>query len=271
MKNIQRKGFTLIELLVVIVIIGILSTITTATFRTYMDDARLAKARVAAAQIQKLFLAENAAAGANVFTAWYGFDNAGDINQSNPRIIDKSEAGNDLTSAQGGGSYSQSSETGSGTGQSLRSDTRMVYRSGTVPGGAVDKLTMAGWFKLNALPSTQTYLFFLTSSTGFRINSDGSAFYYMNALSPGNRINIPAGTINTERWYYVVASYNGETDVQSLWLDGDLVGQESGVPQIIDFQGQGIYLGYPTSGEEFDGWLDEIMVFPFAFDGERLQ
>jgi prepilin-type N-terminal cleavage/methylation domain-containing protein len=270
MKNKQKLfGFTLIELLVVMVIIGILSAISIATFKGYFEKARIAKARHAAKQVEKLFLAQNASTEENLFTSWYAFDLPGDINQSLPYIIDKSEAGNDLITIAGSGYFSQDSDTGIGVGKSLRVDQKRLGRNGSVPGGPEDKLTFSFWFKMNELPPGGiTYPVFLNSSAGFYIQSTGNINFYINGGGSNNRVRSDSDVIKKDKWYHAIGSYNGST--LRLWLDGELMATRENITQTVPFQGRGLYIGYHTDSRYFNGWVDEIMVFPYAFGGEKL-
>jgi prepilin-type N-terminal cleavage/methylation domain-containing protein len=266
--KLNRKAFTLIELLVVIVIIGILATISVSTFKGFFEKARLAKSQASAEQIKRLFLAQNASTEANLFTIWYGFDRDGDVNQTSPFLIDKSEAGNNLTREypSGSGSITQSSETGSGTGKSLHIDHKIIDILNTVPGGPTNKITIATWVKLEEYPSNITYPVYLTRSSGFRIYSDGEISFHINDSADEARSDIPKIILN--RWHYIVGSYNGNTQSLKLWVDGDLIAKKENVVQTVPFQGKGFFVGYH---ENFVGWIDEVMLFPYAFGGEELK
>lgn len=273
MKNKQKfAGFTLIELLVVIVIIGILATISVSTFSGYFERARLAKARYAAKQVEKLFLAQNASTEENLFTAWFAFDRDGDINTSSPYIIDKSEAGNNLITTVGSGPFSQDNDTGIGTGKSLRINGRRFQMGGTVPGGPYNKITMSFWMKIEDYNYVSTPPIFLNSSTGFLIRSNGEVGFYMNGHNGGNPttiINSAPGYIKPNKWHHIIGSYDGNN--MRLWIDGEIVAIKENVVQTVPFQGRGLYIGYQANTQYYNGWLDEVMVFPYAFGGESLE
>lgn len=117
--NRREGAFTLIELLVVIVIIGILATISTTSFNGAMERARLAKAQSMAAQMKTQFIAENIVSKNPLFTGWYAFED-GEVSQSSPFVLDKSDAGYDILYNQSGwATFSQSDDTGTGSGKSL--------------------------------------------------------------------------------------------------------------------------------------------------------
>jgi hypothetical protein len=59
----------------------------------------------------------------------------------------------------------------------------------------------------------------------------------------------------------VVGSYNGASKEMNLWVDGNLVATKGNVPQTVAMENRSVYMGTPA----FNGWLDEVMVFPYAF------
>lgn len=270
-------GFTLIELLVVIVIIGILATISVSTFSGYFEKARLAKAQQSYSQIKSLFLAQNASTENNLFSAWFSFDSPGSVNTTSPYIIDQTESKNNLDIIRGSGYFLQdNSDTPLGIGSSLKMQDKEFQQMWVISNSPIDNITTAFWFKMNNLPGQYTPPVFLTSSMGTVIFPDGKARFYINLdyLGTGtSHIETEAGFIEPGKWHYAVGSYDGNNQTLRFYIDGDLIGKKEGVAKTINFSGHGIMIGYGWHGvnQNFDGWLDEVMLFPYAFDGKELK
>lgn len=282
----RYSAFTLIELLVVIVIIGILSGISIAGYNDYIEKARLAKARYNSAQVQRLFLAEDASSEKGLFAGWYGFDGENAVNTSvSPYVLDKSKDKNHLTYISGGlmgGSIdvSQSSDTGSGIGTSLKINNSEIGMNDYLPNSPTEKLTMAFWVKTNKLGDlcgNSFDPFVLNHHTiGFRVypegsfhNPDGGIRFYIQREAVG--VTSPAGIFKKNTWHYVVGTYDG-VEIK-LWIDGDLVAAQN-TPNPVNLQigtARGIFFSnHAFCGGEFDTFIDEPMVFPHSFAGERL-
>ena len=194
-------------------------------------------------------------------------DGDNDINASNPYVIDKSDAKNYLRSAGGVGTFTQNDETGIGTGKSFRLNKKELGCSTLINGGAIEKFTIAFWFKQEDYSDVSyTYPVFFNSSAGFRFYSNNRIYFYINGAGGLSTI---ADSFTRNKWYYVVGSYDGSN--MKIWLDGDLVAEKSGVAQTYSFAGKRMFLGYASSSSYFNGWLDEVMFFPYAFNGKKLE
>lgn len=264
----KKEAFTLIELLVVIVIIGTLATISVSTFRGYIEKARLAKAQAAYSQTKNIFLSQAALLEEdNIFTLWYSFDENNSVNQTNPYLVDKSNNKVNSNYANGGGSFSQNEDSPIPLGYSLQTNSKITGIHPSIPNGPTDKITIAFWFKLNKDDNSFTRPVSIANSMGFQhYRASKKLRFYMNNSSDGI---YSSEKIVKDRWYYVVGSYGDET--MRFWIDGELVGIKENVTQTRPFKGGGypFYVGYNNYMAYFDGFIDEVMVFPYAFDGKR--
>ncbi len=264
----KNKAFTLIELLVVIVIIGILATISVATFQGYFEKARLAKAQQAYNQIKSLIFSQNASTEKNLITARYTFDGNTLNTTSSPYALDTSGTGNNLTNITSSGSFSQSNDTPLGIGKSLRITSKRIYKNGNFINEAINKVTLAAWIKVTDYThSAATYPVWLNHGAGLAISQNGVVTFFIN--NRANAVRSQPKSVVPDKWYYIVASYDGDT--LKLWIDGNLISSESGVTQTVDFKGQGFVLGQIYTTPYFDGWLDDVMYMPYAFDGEKFK
>ena len=269
MKNKQNfTGFTLIELLVVIVIIGILATISVSTFGGYFEKARLAKAQQSYSQIKSLFLAQNASTEENLFTTWYSFDGNNHVNTSNPYIIDISETKNHQSQGNASGNYSQSDDTGIGIGKSLYTNKSGFARPYNGSNWPTDNLTIAFWEKMSEMPSSHyMYPILIYGRVRVMLRKTGAIGFDIGGTDGGHLIS-SANLIKPGTWNYIVLSYENAT--MRIFLDGNLVAEKKGVISHNAFN-RGINIGYGGNAYAFHGWLDEVMVMPYGFDGKELK
>ena len=261
----NKKGFTLIELLVVISVIGILSTIVSSALASARNKARLAAAQANAKSVETMFFAEEWTTDKNVFTMWFPVDNIGDINSVSPLVIDESGEGNHLLNkAAPGLPLVESNDSPTGKGKSMRVEKRGVFRSSVhgISNDPIDRVTIATWVKIKDIDLINGYPFIqFAGSTGLRVNSSKFCFYI-------NAYNSICSTkkIRKDEWHYVVGSYNGLEEKMNLFVDGQLVATKENAPQTVNIDNRAFYVG--TS--RFDGWLDSVIVLPFAFDKGNL-
>lgn len=262
----KLTGFTLIELLVVIVIIGVLATISVSTFSGYFERARLAKAQASYSQIKTLFLAQNASTENEFFTGWYAFDGDNDVKTNSPYLLDKTEQKNHLNEANlNNASFRQSSDTPLKTGKSLKTNRAQIYKIGLFSGRPVNKITFAFWFKKS--DEITTCPIYSGTSAIWLLENGKIKFLLDNNNSLTTRIN----TYKNNKWHYLIASYGDK--IMRIWLDGKLVDSKNEVILEEDLLSgwKGVSIGYNSIGRSFNGWLDEIMFFPYSFDGKKLK
>ncbi len=258
LKTKKKSAFTLIELLVVIVIIGILATISVATFQGYFEKARLAKARSMEAQFQKLLLAQDAATEENLITAWYDYE-GNSVSLTSPYVLDKMPTHNDLIGTDGITLIEQSDDTGKGSGKSLHIKGN-AYRHLRWP---TKNITISGWIKpdLNG-PHDALYL----RNIGSVLIQPSGTLIFNYISSNGNKHIVKYNIIKPDKWYYFIASYDG--DAMRLWLDGKLIGKKTNVLPTANTSSNVIPLGIPN---RYEGYIDDMIVSPYGFDGEKFK
>lgn len=261
----MKKGFTLIELLVVIVIIGVLSVISVASFNNYQEKARLAKAQAFAAQFQKQVRTQVIEEG-QVHTFYSSYEN-NSVSQSAPYLTDWSGSVNNAVTTTGG-THAQSTDVPAGNGNSLRIDKRFLATV-TLNNGPTNKITMATWVKLNEFSVTSSFPMFIHSKAHLQISADGSVLFYVNNDAVNSVAKSSAGVVELDKWYYLVGSYDGDSNTIRLWIDGELTDEQNVVltTPFSNFPAY-LYLGYEASIYQFDGWLDDTELLPFPYTGD---
>ncbi|PID70778.1 hypothetical protein CSB37_01075 [bacterium DOLZORAL124_38_8] len=71
------------------------------------------------------------------------------------------------------------------------------------------------------------------------------------------------GKISPNTWYFIVASYDGQK--ARLWIDGDL--QAEKIAPLTTHFTKGPY--YSLGDGSFYGSLDDVMLIPYGYDGEK--
>lgn len=181
-----------------------------------------------------------------------------DVSQTSPFVLNRAESSVHITNDPHGAVFSQSDDTGPVGGKSLRIDVAAINSGRLVD---TPDFTISHWFKLNEFKPTQTFTVHSLVG-GIRINPDGLIRFY----GQGSQVNSDPGVIKTGRWYHVVASYDSEEEMMRLWLNGELIGKTSTSPtqSYLD-----LYIGY-GSIYKYDGYIDDIWVYPFGFKGEEI-
>ncbi len=265
-----KKGFTLVELLIVMAISGILAVISIASFNNYMSKAHLANAKIFAKNFKDTALRQQTAEDKNFFIYYYSFD-GNDVQNSSPFIIDNSPNKNNLTNCRNTTNISKTNDTPMGIAQSVKfksSKWNRTYCSGNAGGAYLNNFTLAYWVKL----SKPTFASYFNSFTPVQIPADYSK---ININSTGDIfIGSPYSQsyqypidkkITFDKWHYLVVSY--EKNTLRFWLDGKFFYKQFTVPLNI-YTGNTIFLGYYRALNN-EILLDDVMLIPYAFDGEK--
>ena len=259
----RQAGFTLIELLVVIVIIGILATISVSSFNGYMEEARLAKAQSFARQFQNQIMRQGIIEDKNMFTSWFKGDKASDFAPGAYKVLmDSSESGNYLSHGIG---PVQDDETPFNTGTSMRFTSGFPWRFNGLgkKNYPENKITMATWVKFDEIRDGDTWIIYFISDSGITIypHDNYKMCFWVNVANSNSRI-CSESKPKTDKWYFVVGSYNGETEKMKFWINGDLVAKKEGI-SLVSPLAESLRLS-----SNFYGLMDDIIISPYAFNGE---
>ncbi len=266
-----KKGFTLIELLIVMAIIGILAVISIASFNNYMSKAHLANAKIFAKNFKDTALRQQTAEDKNIIMYSYSFD-GNDVQNHTPFIIDNSNNKNHIVNCHNPINISKTNDTPMGIGQSVKLKSSKWERTycHSLDNDYLKKFTLAYWVKT----SKPTFASYFNSFTPVQIPADYSK---ININSTGNIfIGSPYSQssqypidkkITFDRWHYLVVSY--ERNTLRFWFDGELFYNKISAPNHPSYiTGSNIFLGYYRALNN-EILLDDVMLIPYAFDGEK--
>jgi len=103
---------------------------------------------------------------------------------------------------------------------------------------------------------------------------DPSSFNFMFQIAPhwsGHRVSTPLTTLETNKWYYVVGTYDGNT--LKIYVNGELQGSKEIGPVTLG-NSSPLYLSYNDVGGfpyYLDGVLDEVAIYNRALTPEEIQ
>lgn len=133
--------------------------------------------------------------------------------------------------------------------------------------------TISGWFKTSAAHAGGGDIFALTSSGslhGVLIEMTGGEVRFLHRMPTGNiggpNIFSPLTNYNNGQWHHFVATGQG-SGAMNLYLDGRLVGTNTtGAPFMQTLFLTMGRLSQTSDTRYFNGMIDEIKVFPYAFN-----
>ena len=142
-----------------------------------------------------------------------------------------------------------------------------------------DELTVSLWFNAKTLPNSGGLKSILSKDENyeFHINSSREIYWWWNNTSGTARTYTTSGAnIETDRWYHVAVVYSRSTADQAIYLNGvPYPKQESGADrnELLMDSGDPLQIGQDQafSGREFDGFIDEVRVYPSALSQSQVQ
>lgn len=192
-------------------------------------------------------------------------------NGNNPNVLDISGSNNHLNYV--GVSATEIvqdfSDTPSGTGASLRLPTRQLqtnyYSPPSGPSAPVNKITLSTWIKFSEQVPGNYSIMLRMVGTGAVAQIHSNYGYPANATFTG--ITMTGDSLEPGVWYHFLASYDDENNVARFWLDGELVAENTGLAPLAGTFTGPIYLGFGGALGSFNGWVDDVIVMPVAFNG----
>lgn len=251
----KLDAFTLIELLVVIVIIGVLATISVAQFNGYQERARQAKSIAFASQAEKKLTGDAVLQSLGSFIAW-------DFEGANGQITDGSGNGNSNTFTVSS-NLTFADDSPVGIGQSFEINETWLYENYSDTFRPTTNLTMSFFVKILNYSTSGGHNFMYFSSTGgLRTTSGGDFEFNFNNADPDIEFNT---NIQIDKWYHILASYNGDT--VTLYLDGDSMGTFD-APDNYDFSAYTNSFRIGPSTDQASGFsarIDRVRIYPIAY------
>jgi prepilin-type N-terminal cleavage/methylation domain-containing protein len=258
MMKIKKSAFTLIELLVVIVIIGILATISVAQFNNYQERARLAKAQAFARQAATLLKA-NATSESLLPVLDVSFDDQA--------ATDKGGMQNDGTIVNAVWKSGEDCMNG-GCFYFNGTDAKITFDADKTNWQGQGSFTLSTWF--NSDPGDGSPHVFRhggdeSDVLSLRVGSD-SVYTEIGRHVGGNyQIHSANGTYE-KRWQHALVSYNSETSVLDIYVDGTKTKSETLPNPITELVPSYINLGANGVNAYFTGSIDDIALYPVALE-----
>lgn len=154
-----------------------------------------------------------------------------------------------------------------------RADGVLTYPASVVP---LNEGTIAGWFYFSPVFFETGYAYlWTTKGTPYypvirmqRYPSGELGFRIRNENQETSEVNIDLSEI-TIGWHHVTATWFSSQ--MRIYFDGNLMGEE--VPPSLPQSADALYVGHNPSkaGEEFNGFIDELLILPYAATEEEIQ
>ena len=127
--------------------------------------------------------------------------------------------------------------------------------------------TFSAWIKITSYPSSNTALIIgYFPNIGITLDPASTMKLWFNGI--GN----PIGSVSTNVWHHVVGTYTAGTNARTLYLDGVLVGTDSGgtitdLSSVISIGGANYWSGYATY---FNGSIAEASILPVTLTAAQV-
>ena len=262
----SNKSFTLIELLVVIVIIGILAGVIMISTSSSIDKASFAKGQAFSSSIKnELFF--------NTISGW-SFDEGGTIPNGQVTVNDLKDVHGDNDGSSVGNVYIRN-----GT-ECIKGKCIETYEDSyiTVPdSNSLDEIlqnyTIQLWIKLKSISFNRGVLIKGTST------SDATICIHFDAVFEGcstagfqftkGIIEDCAGSPKLNEWVHI--AYTQKDNIINIYRNGALVKSASNAPTNTA-NNAALMLGRNgTSGENLNGFLDEISIHDSALNSSQIK
>ena len=127
--------------------------------------------------------------------------------------------------------------------------------------------TFSAWIKPTSYPSSGTaQIIGYFPNIGITLETNGAMKLWFNG------IGTPTGSVSTNVWHHVVGTYTAGTNARTLYLDGVLVGTDSGgtitdLSSVISIGGAIYWSGYATY---FNGSIAEASILPVTLTAAQV-
>jgi len=136
-------------------------------------------------------------------------------------------------------------------------------------------ITLSLWVKANSF-SGYTELFYGSATGGnhgygMMLNSSGEVRYEIYG-STGGRQYVTSDSITTDKWYHLVMTFDHQTNQLKLYINGEK-NKSNTLSDPGDVQSpQGFIIGsHAGTSYYFDGFIDEIKIYPFALTEDEVK
>jgi hypothetical protein len=176
---------------------------------------------------------------------------------SNGRVLDKSGKGNNANLV----SIATTTFYASGKiGQAFNfdgvDDQMIVNDSTSLNMSTTNSFTLSTWIMMEEFPGSYKPFIYKNDAPSLWWNGSGILFRPGGTVS--QLIATPSPALKLNKWYHVVASYDGTNE--KIYLDGVLIGQQTSVGT-SGSNSDALYIGNGTAGNFFNKQMDDVRIY----------
>ncbi len=134
-----------------------------------------------------------------------------------------------------------------------------------------DNLTIMAWVKPNAIPASGLKTILSKDENyEFHIDSNGHIYWWWNDAGGTDHTLTSSATLNAGTWYHVAIRFSGGT--ATIFINGQPDVIATGYPASLGTNGDPLQIGADqgVSGREFEGVIDEILIFASALSSSQI-
>ena len=134
-------------------------------------------------------------------------------------------------------------------------------------------VTIASWVKVDPTLSDWAWVAGHGDNVGLFVNlwdDDGVTFYYYNG-SVWRNVSFHNAGLKDGQWHHIAGSFDQDTGIMSVYLDGVLVNSAYNLDTINYIHGNDFSIGSMQGWRNFKGCLDEVQFYGRALSEQDVQ